>query len=65
MSVQRISTTLQFGVNVPPAPVVTLVREKSVPMKLSVTDPEVRVYVRDVEYVFCVVVHAVSVPLAV
>lgn len=34
-------------------------------MKLSVTEPEVRVYVREVEVVSWVVVFAVSVPEAV
>lgn len=65
VSVPVILTTGHCARRVHPAPVVTFSREKSVPIKLSVTEPDVRVYVRDVEYVFCVVVHAVSVPDAV
>lgn len=60
-----IFTTGPCARRVHPAPVVTLVRENREPIKLSVTDPEVSVYVREVEYVFCVVVQAVSVPDAV
>lgn len=61
VSVPVIFTTLPADVRF--APFVTLVREKSVPMKLSLAVPPVAV--RDVEYVFCVVVQAVSVPDAV
>jgi len=43
-----ILTTDPCERKVPPAQVVAFVLEKSVPIKLSVTDPEVRVYVRDV-----------------
>ena len=43
VSVPIIFTTAPCARSVPPAPVVTFVREKSDPMKLSVTDPDVRV----------------------